>query len=220
MPVDLRALDDLAEPAYPRAMLQRLEPYTIGRIRSDYLGRVSLIDFNLSRLMRAAKQRLDSERMWTVLSSDRGHLLGEHGLVGAGSFLGGALEVPVIVTPPHGAAIPPELLDGLASTVDVTATAAAIGACDPGVPLAGRSLLPLLTGSEELPDPAGGNLSEFSDRLMLETERFKVIFDRTSRRCLGLFDLLHDPDERANLVNTPRGENLVDWRCAGAWPMR
>ncbi|MFW6058646.1 MAG: sulfatase-like hydrolase/transferase [Phycisphaeraceae bacterium] len=225
VPADLRQLDALAEPAYPRALLQRLEPHTVGRIRADYLGRVSLLDFSLNRLMRGLRQRADGERTWTVVGSDRGHLLGEHGLIGPRSFLAGAVEVPVLVVPPEDGRGAARLVsEGLVSTVDVAATAVALGSCDRPAVMAGRSLLPALTGEGELPDPPGGNISEFGDRLMLETERFRAVYDRRTGQCMGLYDLLHDPDERANLVETPRGRNLVDalrWRVAEAlMPLR
>lgn len=241
VPADLRALDALAEPAYPRAMLQRLEPATVGRLRADYLGRVSLLDFCVNRLARTVAARDDASTTWTVVTSQRGHLLGEHGLVGPRSFLAGALEVPVIVAPPENAAVgtAARLEEGLVSTVDVAATLADLAGCDVPVPMPGRSLLPMLAmdapprsasrqgdGARHeadaealLPRPAGGNLSEFGDRLMLETERFKVVYDRATRDCRGLFDLLHDPEERSNLLETPRGRNLIDalrWRVADA----
>lgn len=219
-PVNLRNLDALAEPAYPRSMLQRLEPHAVGRIRADYFGRVSLIDFCLNRLMRGMNERPDQDQTWTLLSSDRGHLLGEHGLIGPRSFLAGAVEVPMVIAPPPSGPTPDAtVLDGLVNSVDFAATAAILGSCDQPPVMAGRSLLPMLSAEGALDDPPGGNLSEFGDRLMLETERFRVIFDRSTRHCMALYDLLYDPDERANLAETPRGRNLIDalrWRVADA----
>lgn len=221
-PADLSQLDVLAEPVYPRIMLQRLEPYSIGRIRADYLGRVSLIDHGIGSLLQAVRQRRDGDRTWTLLSSDRGQLLGEHGLVGPRSFVGGAVEVPMIIMPPRGYMENGDevahLADGLISTVDFAATAAALGRCDVPHAVVGRSLLPLLAGDAVTP-PAGGNLSEFNDRLLLETERLKAVFNRLSRTCLGLYDLLEDPDERNNLIASDRGKTLADalrWRLADA----
>ena len=225
VPADLRHVDALAEPAYPRAMLQRLEPDTIGRIRADYLGRVSLVDYGINRVRRAALQRTDQQRTWTVVSADRGHLLGEHGLLGPRSFLAGAVEVPLIVTPPaNSGQSANDVVDVLISTVDVAPTIAALAGSDAPPASVGRSLLSMFGDGEAPEDPAGGNISEFGDRLMLETERFKAVYDRASRQCLGLFDLLYDPEERIDLIETPRGQNLVDalrWRVAEAlMPLR
>jgi len=55
-----------------------------------------------------------------------------------------------------------------------------------------------------------GCVSEFGRRVMLETERHKVVFDVDTRQTLGLYDLLHDPDERTNLVGKPSGNNVMD----------
>ncbi|HEX7008878.1 MAG TPA: sulfatase-like hydrolase/transferase [Phycisphaeraceae bacterium] len=210
-PADLTQLDALAEPVYPRVMLQRLEPYAIGRIRADYLARVSMIDYSVGRLAAVLARRPDQGRTWTMLSSDRGYLLGEHGLIGHRSFLAGALEVPLVVTPPaNGSPLLAHTAEGLISTIDVAATAAAIGGCDLPPAVAGRSLLPLFQVDAVLPDPPGGNLSEFNDRLLLETDRYKAVFNTATRVCLGLYDMLADPHERNNLLQTMEGVNLLD----------
>ena len=78
-PVDFRQLDTLAELDYPRSLLQHLNQERMGRLRADYLGRVSLIDYGVGRMATSIHERADADRTWLLLSSDRGHLLGEHG---------------------------------------------------------------------------------------------------------------------------------------------
>ncbi len=215
-PADFRGLDDLADPGYPRIMLQRLDRTRLGRIRADYLGRVSLVDHGVGRLRQAMSERRDHDRSWTVLASDRGTLLGEHGLLGHRSFLSGSVETPLIVTPPARStaaakAVQLERVDGLVSTVDVAATIAALGGCDLPAATAGRSVLsvfsdePLLTLASRL-----GALSEYGDRLMLETPRHKLIVDVATFEPLAIFDLAADPDELVNLVHSAAGLNHVD----------
>lgn len=222
MPADLKVLDALAELDYPRVMLQRLEPDKLGRIRADYLGRVSVIDYGVGRLHDAAQARRDATRNWLAIASDRGCVLGEHGLVGHRSFLCGAVETPVILAPPRPTAIvPPDLL---ASTIDVAPTLAALCGVDPSPACPGRSLLPVLEDKPVVPDPPGGLLSEFGHRLMLETERHKAVFSTPDNRAIGLYDLLNDPDERHNLIDKPAGRNIIDalrWRVGNAlMPLR
>lgn len=222
MPADLRALDALAELDYPRILLQRLEEHQLGRIRADYLGRVSLIDYGIGRLHEAMAGRADATRNWTIVASDRGTVLGEHGLIGHRSFLCGATETPMIIAPPRPTAVPPP--DLLASTIDIAPTIAALAGADPAAACPGRSLLPVLEGRPVAPDPPGGLISEFGHRLMLETERYKAIFDTTDNRCIGVYDLLNDGDERQNLIDLPVGRNVVDalrWRVGNAlMPLR
>lgn len=217
-PPDFVSLDALAELDYPRVMLQRLEPRQIGRIRADYLGRVSLLDYALGRLATELGQRPDADRTWMVVCSDRGQLLGEHGLVGHRSFLAGAIETPVLVVPPtpFKQTRPPT---GLVSTVDVAATILDLAGCDQSEASAGVSLLAYIRDPETDPLRGRAILSEFGRRVLLETERHKIIFDAQKLRVIGLYDLLNDPDERENLCQKPEGANLLDalrWRLGDA----
>ena len=214
VPLDQKGVRVLAEPVHPRAVLQRLEPSVVARVRADYLGRVSMIDYAIRRLVDACDHREDRDQTWTVLTADRGHLLGEHGLIGHRSFLAGAVEVPLVLAPPRGHAAPDEPFpEGLFSTVDVAATIAGLGGADLPPEVGGRSLLPLINGDPLLPS-LHGLLSEFNDRLLLETERYKAVFERKRRRCMGLYDLLNDRDEKRNLIDSPTGQNVLEsLRC-------
>ncbi len=217
---DFRHLDDLAELDYPRTLLQRLDPTRLGRIRADYLGRVCLVDFGIGRLGKELATRPDAHQTWVILASDRGALLGEHGLIGHRSFLSAALETPLIIAPPQQ--VKEQTHDtAMISTVDVAATIAALGGCDLPAGSVGRSLLPLIQ-HESIPSliaRGGGSIAEFGRRLMLETERFRVIFNTEDGNALGLYDLLNDPGERDNLVHKMTGRNVLDslrWRLGEA----
>ncbi|MBB6428818.1 sulfatase-like hydrolase/transferase [Algisphaera agarilytica] len=213
VPAKFEQLDALVEPELPRSVLQRLEPHQVARIRADYLGRVSLIDHGVGRFNEALSKRKDADRTWTVLTSDRGQLLGEHGLIGHRSFLAPSIEVPLIVTPPDAPGVSPpkeKFQDGLFSVVDVAPTIAHLGGADHPESVAGRSVLPIFNAEPVLPVPPA-NLSEFHDRLLVETERHKAVFRTGDRKCLGLFDLLEDPEEKVNLIhdNTATTRKLV-----------
>jgi len=212
VPADLAHIDDVAELDFPRVMLQRLEPHKLARIRCDYLGRVSLIDHGIGRIMHTMENRKDREKTWTVLSSDRGHLLGDRGLIGHRSFLSAAVEVPLIIAPPTPAKL--HASPGLVSTVDVAGTIAALAGCDLPMAAMGRSLLHVLAG-EPLGMPRGGAcISEFNQRIMLETEQYKAIFKIDTGEAIGLYDLLRDSDEKKNIVRTVAGLNVLDsMRC-------
>lgn len=209
LPADFKELDDLAELDYPRILLQRLNPQGLGMIRADYLGRVSLIDYGVGRLETAAKKRPDHDRTWLLFSSDRGQLLGEHGLIGHRSFLAGSIKVPVIIAPPNP--VEQKVYPDLISTVDVAATITALGACDELAAGVGRSLLPVLTNrSVQGARSVSGCISEFSRRLMHESERYKVVFDTDSSEAICLFDRHNDDQDQKNLVGKPVALNVVD----------
>jgi len=206
-PVKLDGLDDLAEPVLPRAVLQRLEAHQVARLRADYLGRVALVDHGLGQIVQSLEARADADRTYTTLTSDRGSMLGEQGLIGAQTFLAPSIEVPLIVAPPGGRSdlAPSEKFqDGLFATVDVAPTLAALAGADVPAGRVGRSVLPIFNGDALAPGPAA-NLSEFGDRVLIETERHKAVFRVSDGECLTLHDLADDPDERSNLAKTGPG---------------
>lgn len=219
IPADLRTLDAVADLDCPRAVLQRLDPRSLALLLSDYLGRVALVDLGVGLLARAARQRPDADRTWIVVLSDHGKLLGEAGLIGHRSFLAPALEVPILLAPlkaPDDAREErPQRIDGLISTVDAAATIAELAACDLPAACVGRSLLPAVHGHKlETLAAETGCLSEFGRRLMLQTDRHKIILNVDTRQVLGIYDLLNDPLETKNLSATVLGKNLVDaLRC-------
>ena len=206
---DFRQLDDQAELDYPRIFLQRLEPHQLARIRADYLGRVSQLDDVVGRLTALMRGRDDAERSWIVTASDRGFLLGDQGLVGHRSFLTGAVETPITVTPPQRMT-EYVAMDQL-STIDVAATIAHLGGCDPLPGTVGRSVAPLLA-QEPLTHvlPGGVALSEFGSRLMIETERYRAIFSVIDQSLLGLWDLVADPNESSSIAGSAVGRDLAD----------
>ncbi len=218
VPADFTRIDALAELDYPRVALQRLTPEKIARIRADYLGRVALFDFAVGGLMNQLEQRGDAARTWTVIGSDRGCLLGEHGLVGHRSFFAGAVETPLILAPPTPARC--GRADTPISTVDVAATIALLGGCDLTGAMAGRSLLPLLQDEPLFPAaPGGAALCEYGQRVMLQTDGHKVVFDVETRAAIGLFDRERDPEQRRNLIGEAEGRNVLDalrWRLGDA----
>jgi arylsulfatase A-like enzyme len=211
---DFNTLDLLAELDYPRSMFQRLEPHQIGRIRADYLGRTCLLDQMISQLMGQLEDRGDGERTWVVLTSDRGQVLGEHGVIGHRSFLAGAVGVPVIISPPAKmfaawkALRKTQLSTSHIDTVDVAATIAALAGCDMPKASVGKSFLSLFAGEPIEHANRPGVLSEFANRLMIRTDTFKAVFDTGAFSMTALYDVKKDPDERHNLARTTRSQDV------------
>jgi arylsulfatase A-like enzyme len=217
VPADMRNIDRYAEPHYPRLMLQNLTPQKIATIRRHYLARVLMVDEMVGRLRRAVEFTGQSDKTWITLSSEHGTLLGERGLVGPRALLGGAVYVPMWVMPPQAAASHKEQETGdaevtvsgcqLLSTCDFAATVCAIGGVDAPPGCVGRSVLPALNGQDVGADSV---LSEYSGHLMLETMRHRVIYDVEADRPTALFDLINDPDERFDLVDSIEAWNVID----------
>jgi len=221
VPADLRQLDAMLEPDYPRVLLQRMDVAQLARIRADYLGRVSLFDHGVGRLTTRLEHRPDRARTWTLLGADRGLMLGEHGVVGRRSFLRGAVQTPLLLAPPTPLPAKPQKpqIDGFFSTVDLASTVADLAGVDALDASPGRSLLTLLRGGEDMAVWRRPLISEFGRRLMIETERHKAVFHTRTRKLLALYDLVDDPEETCNLVGTAHEHDLADamrWRLADA----
>jgi len=174
-PANFPALSDRVELDYPRSVLQRMTPDRLARIRADYLGRVSLIDYGIGRMVDAVDDRSDRGRTWMMVAGDRGHLLGELGVVGHRSVLPAAWRTPLLVTPP--AHLPPvEASRRLHSTADAARTAAEILQLDSLKALAGRSVLDLWRG--DVRHDAGHRqvMMEIGDALCVQTREWLAVF--------------------------------------------
>ena len=114
----------------------------------------------------------------------------------------------MIVAPPKP--VSQKVFPDLLSTVDVAATIAALGGVDLPKAVDGRSLLPVVTNEPVALRKLPGCISEFGKRLMLETERYKVVFDMELHAATGLYDRLEDPDELENLIGSPVAVNVME----------
>ena len=90
------------------------------KIRSHYAGQVKLIDDEVGAILDALEETGRLENTVVILSSDHGDYLGDHGLIGKGTFYESSTRVPLLVRVPwmgegriHG---------GPASIGDITAT--------------------------------------------------------------------------------------------------
>jgi arylsulfatase A-like enzyme len=97
----------------------------------------------------------------------------------------------------------------MVQTIDLTATAASLAGADMPTSAVGRSVLPMLRNEPMTPDRET-MLSEFADRLMIENELHKASFQIDTGRCLTLFDMVADPDEKRNLVELDTSEPIID----------
>ncbi len=210
-PADMRSVEQLAWFDYPRHLLQGVDPNEAARIRQHYLARVCMLDAMVGMLRDAIDRHGHAPDTWIVLVSDRGYLLGEHGLYSGTSFLTGQTNTPLWLLPPAGLNRPDAPVDEpedlLISMVDLAPTLCAIGQVDGRAGWPGRSLLPAVAG-EAVGSPL--TISEYRQRVMLETMRHKVAFDLEEQAPRLLFDLVTDQQEKRNLIDTPAAANVLD----------
>jgi arylsulfatase A-like enzyme len=120
-------------------------PEEIAFVRSQYLGKVAMVDRWLGEVLAA----LDGSDRWSntvvILTTDHGHDLGERGVFGKQyPHFDSHAKLPLAIWHPAYESRP---VDDLTSTVDLFSTI--LGACGVESPAThGRSLLPLIAGDE------------------------------------------------------------------------
>jgi choline-sulfatase len=150
------------------------------------------------------------ERTVVIVTSDHGEMLGERGAWYKMSCYEDSVRVPLIVRAPW--LFPPGRVGRPVSTMDLmpTLTALAHGGEDPGEvtgPVDGRSLLPLLAGSQDGAG-TGGQASMVTAEYLAEGASAPVVMLRSERHKFvhspgdpdELFDLAADPGELINLA--------------------
>ena len=173
---------------------------------ANYLGKISLVDYNVGRLVAAMKERGTWDQALVVFTSDHGEMMGSHGVMSKGRFYEESARVPLVIRWP--AHIRPGRTRALAQMFDIypTIVDAIGGELTPG--RLAQSLLPVAMGKvAAVRDLA---ISEIGDRppmrLMARDVRYKwwVENDREF-----LFDMEQDPWEMNNLAAAPEHRDTL-----------
>jgi choline-sulfatase len=180
--------------------------------RHGYYASLSYVDEQVGEVLAAFRACGLADDAVVLLTSDHGDFLGEHGLFFKMSFREHAARVPLVVSAPGRFA--PRRVREPVSLVDVGATL--LDFARPGLsedvaaPVDGRSLVPLLEGSE---DPERTVVGEFlaetvlAPMVMVRRGRWKLIHTPTDPD--QLFDLDDDPLELVNLAGAPEHEAVL-----------
>ena len=173
------------------------------KIRAHYAALVKQIDYEVGQILAALRQKNLLDNTLIIFASDHGDYLGDHNLIGKGTFFETSIHVPLIVHLPWAETA--RTHDGLVELTDVTATILRFGGCE----------LPGYLDSVPLP---GLNRSEerLRDYLIGATSGGWMIYDgawKLAKYSTGeilLFNLAQDPTEQHNLLHDPehRGQYL------------
>jgi choline-sulfatase len=192
----------------------RIDEYTVTQAdvrnaRRAYYGMLSYIDDKIGELMTAVSETGLLEDTVVVFTSDHGEMLGERGLWYKQSLLEGSVRVPLIVRLPGRTSAGGRRVLQTVSLLDLLPTLVELGSGGAPVdyvePIAGHSLLPLLSSAES--NWAHPALAEYSAEgtyapcLMVRKGKYKYIYCETDPALL--FDLERDPDELHNLAEEP-----------------
>ena len=112
-------------------------------LRADYAALVTQIDHEVGQILEVLRRKGLLENTILIFSSDHGDYLGDHNLIGKGTFYESSIHVPLIVHVPwtEEAAVCQDLV----SLSDVTATMLCLAGCDvpeymDSIPLPGLGL--------------------------------------------------------------------------------
>lgn len=171
------------------------------KIRLHYAALVTQIDDEVGRIVGSLEAAGVADNTVIIISSDHGDYLGDHAMIGKGTFLESAIRVPMIVSDlgaHHGV-----VSEDLVSLHDVASTILALTGCDvPGYmdsqPLPGP-------GIRELPPVDHGRTVIFGmlhNAWMAFDGQWKLHKYETGDTLL--YDIHTDPNEQANLAADPR----------------
>jgi choline-sulfatase len=210
-------------PRVPEIPLERLDPhsrwlyhahaqnlYSVPRervmaARRAYYGMVSYVDDKVGRILETLRATSLDRDTVVVFAVDHGEMLGERGMWFKQTFYEPSVRVPLVVSwpgrfAPRRSRAHVSLVDLLPTFLDIATAGHAPQAVDP---LDGRSLHPILAGTET--DPGDREvISEYSAEgvlgasRMVRSGRWKYVYTRGIPALL--FDLERDPDELENLA--------------------
>jgi len=166
------------------------------KIRAHYAALVKQIDYEVGEILGALREEGLLDDTVVIFASDHGDYLGDHNLIGKGSFYESSVRVPLLVRPPGvGGAV---VQDGLVELTDVTSTMLHFAGCETPDYLDSRPLpgpgMPGEKGRERI-------FGMVSDGWMAFDGRWKLAKYASGE--VLLFDLASDPDEQQNLAADP-----------------
>jgi arylsulfatase A-like enzyme/thioredoxin-like negative regulator of GroEL len=190
----------------PHAPYEAPEPYASRYADRPYDGEVAWSDELVGRLDAALTRLNIRDRTLTVLTSDHGESLGEHGEIVHGYFLYEAtLRVPLIL---HGPGIRAGTrIQGVVRSVDLFPTVLELAAITPVQSTytpSGRSLAKIVTGRDERLDDEPAMAESLTPRIHYGWSDLRSIRDGRWKFILApkpeLYDLERDPRELHNLA--------------------
>ncbi|MCD6291067.1 MAG: sulfatase-like hydrolase/transferase [Anaerolineae bacterium] len=190
--------------------------YDARRMIAAYYAQIELIDTQVGRMLDALEESGQRENTIVIFMSDHGEMLGDHGLLFKGCrFYEGAVHVPLIISwPGHFQA--GLRSNALVELVDIVPTLLEITGLPIPNDMAGKSLLPILTGQAAPDHHHDFVLSEYRDTLARPyASRGSMIFDGRYKLCVyhghevgELYDLQEDPHEFHNLWDDPDKQSI------------
>lgn len=175
-------------------------PEQIKRVRAYYAAEVQQIDHEVGQILDVLERKGLLDNTVIIFSADHGDYLGDHGMIGKGTFYETSVHVPMIVRVPGAAEC---VSPALVTLNDVMATILAYAGCSipdyidaaplPGLGLDGQANHDVVVGAT-----ASG--------WWIDDGRWR--FARYSTGDTYLYDRDADPDEQINLTDAPEAADV------------
>jgi len=176
----------------------------VRRARHAYLANVSYFDSKVGLLVQTLQEIGELDNTIIIVTADHGDMLGERGLWYKMNFFEHSARVPLVMAGPgvtHGIA------KNACSLVDLLPTFLEIGGGGPdmlGVPVDGRSLMPLARGEHDPVDEAIGEYcAEMTPYPVVMIRRGPLKYIHCDADPPQLYDLGKDPHETVNRATDP-----------------
>lgn len=230
VPSPALARDDVADDPHSQRLRHVCaidsEPVTDAQVRAArraYHGAISFVDDQIAAVLETLEETGLAGDTIVLLVGDHGEMLGERGLWYKMNFFEDSARVPMVIHAPGRfapgrVAEPVSLVDVLPTLLDLAGTAPPADA----PPLAGRSLVPDLTGSASGDTVLSEYLAEGALAPIVMIRRGSLKFIHSSADPDQLFDLAGDPFETRNLAGAPEHAGTVAafrQEVAGRWDM-
>jgi arylsulfatase A-like enzyme len=179
-------------------------------------GMISMVDDYIGEVLATLDRLKLTDDTLIIFTSDHGDYMGDHGLMLKGPIhLHGMLRVPFIWSDPHLAT--PDIIQSLASTIDIAPTVLDRAGIKPYYGIQGLSLTGALDGSGNYRREAT-LIEDDRERVYLglkDPQRVRTMITEQYRltkyqplEINELYDLVNDPAESTNLWNEPKSEAI------------
>jgi choline-sulfatase len=203
------------EPIHPGAGPLTSESYGNREFLKGYFAAVTAMDQNIGRIIKKLEDLELRENTLLVFSSDNGFSCGQHGFWGKGNgtfplnMYENSIKVPMIFS--HPGTLPEgHVVDAMTSQYDFMPTLLDYVGFERfhNDSLPGRSFVPALQGKQTEGHENIVVFDEYGPVRMIRTREWKYVH-RYPYGFHELYDLVHDPYERNNLIDDASKKSLV-----------
>lgn len=197
---------------FPVGMFERAGH--LKRLKAQYFGEVSCIDYNVGKVLDALKANGLDEDTIVVFTADHGDYLGEHGLMEKNNLYDSVYRVPMIISGVENVE-KSTTIDGFMNVVDFGKTIATLAGVTHGIETHGFDKSDLIYGTDE------NNIEEIhiypSDvpRVGIITREYELAYvgenydqDRIFKDHI-LFDRINDKLQMNNLFKNPEYQDVI-----------